>query len=179
MISKMDAEYADPVFATLALLALGFAVMIVVTMFVAPLDGLRREFVRWALPLGFAVALVAATGSLNYSENIGYTPCEFCWYQRIAMYPMVLLFGVAMIMRDKKVWLYTLPISLIGAGLSTYHFQLQHWPDQGSSCDVAAPCTFQWVDEFGFVSIPFMALCGFLLIAALSTALWHDSRGVS
>ncbi len=175
----MDSDLADPLFALLSLVAFVLASLIIASIAVERLAGLRAEFVRWALPLGLAVAAIATAGSLNYSEHIGYTPCEYCWYQRIAMYPLVVLFGVALVVKDEKVWRYTMPISLIGAGISIYHYQLQRWPDQGSSCDAAAPCTFQWVDEFGFVSIPFMALCGFVLIAALSTALWHDSRGVS
>jgi disulfide bond formation protein DsbB len=178
MIAAMDADLADPLLALLALIALGLALLTVATMLIASLAGLRHEIVRWAIPIGLAVAAVATAGSLNYSEHIGYTPCEYCWYQRIAMYPMVVLFGIALLVKDTKVWRYTLPISIIGAGLSIYHFQLQRWPDQGSSCDAAAPCTFQWVDEFGFMSIPFMALCGFLLIATLSAAMWQDSRGI-
>ena len=61
-------------------------------------------------------------------------------------------------------------MSLAGMALSAYHYQLQLFPDQGSSCDIAAPCTQQWVDEFGFVSIPFMAFCGFAVVTALVLA---------
>ena len=118
--------------------------------------------------LGLAIAVVATAGSLYYSETAGYPPCEMCWYQRICMYPLVAVLAVAVIRRDRRGGWYALPLAVAGLGLSVYHYQLQLRPDQGSSCDVSAPCTYQWVDSLGFVSIPFMAGCGFLGIAGLA-----------
>ena len=130
--------------------------------------GARARQLRPALlPLALAIAAVSTAGSLYYSEVAGYAPCEMCWYQRICMYALVPALAVALIRRDKWGGWYGLPLALAGLGLSVYHYQLQLFPDQGSTCDVAAPCTYQWVDSFGFVSIPFMAGGGFVGIAGL------------
>ena len=120
------------------------------------------------LPLGLAIAAVATAGSLYYSEVAGYPPCEMCWYQRICMYSLVPVLAVAVARRDRRGGWYALPLAVAGLGLSVYHYQLQLLPDQGSTCDVSAPCTYQWVDSFGFVSIPFMAGCGFIGVAGLA-----------
>ena len=156
-----------------ALLALGaLAVTIVVVVVGATaagrqrLHGLRAE----ALRMAFSVAAVSTVGSLWFSEVGGFLPCELCWYQRIAMYPLVIILGAAAWRGDPDPRWRVLPMSLVGMALSAYHYQLQLFPDQGSSCDIAAPCTQQWVDEFGFVSIPFMAFCGFAAVSALVLA---------
>ena len=130
--------------------------------------GARARQLRPALlSLALAIAAVSTAGSLYYSEIAGYAPCEMCWYQRICMYALVPVLAVALIRRDKRGGWYGLPLALAGLGLSVYHYQLQLFPDQGSTCDVAAPCTYQWVDSFGFVSIPFMAGGGFVGVAGL------------
>ncbi|MCB2223081.1 MAG: disulfide bond formation protein B [Actinobacteria bacterium] len=116
------------------------------------------------------MALVAMAGSLTYSEVAHYAPCEFCWYQRIAMYPLALTLGIAAVRRDRGHWRYSLPVVAIGAALSTYHYLMQQFPDlSAGSCSAATPCTAAWVWEFGFVSIPLMALACFAAIAALVT----------
>jgi len=122
------------------------------------------------------VAAVSTAASLWFSEVGGFVPCEFCWYQRIAMYPLVVVLGVAVWRGDSDPRWRVLPMSVTGLGLSAYHYQLQLYPDQGSSCDVAAPCTQQWVDEFGFVSIPFMAFCGFAAVTVLVLAAGRPVR---
>ena len=120
------------------------------------------------LPLALAIAAVATAGSLYYSEVAGYPPCEMCWYQRICMYSLVAVLAVALARRDARGGWYALPPAVAGLGLSVHHYQLQIFQDQGSSCDAAAPCTYQWVDSLGFVSMPFMAGCGFVGIAGLA-----------
>lgn len=120
------------------------------------------------LPLGLAIATVATAGSLYYSEVAGFPPCEMCWYQRICMYALVPILAVAVVRRDRSGGWYALPLALAGLGLSVYHYQLQLFGVQGSTCDPDVPCTYQWVDSFGFMSIPFMAGCGFIGVAGLS-----------
>ena len=156
-----------------ALLALGaLAVTIVVVVVGATAAGRRRlhGLRADALRMAFSVAAVSTVGSLWFSEVGGFLPCELCWYQRIAMYPLVVILGAAAWRGDPDPRWRVLPMSLVGMALSAYHYQLQLFPDQGSSCDIAAPCTQQWVDEFGFVSIPFMAFCGFAVVTALVLA---------
>ena len=128
------------------------------------------------LPLALAIAAAATAGSLYYSEVAGYPPCEMCWYQRIAMYGLVPVLAVAIARRDGRGGWYALPLAVAGLGLSVYHYQLQLFPGQGSTCDAAAPCTYQWVDSLGFVSIPFMAGCGFIGVAGLAVLSLRSER---
>ena len=128
------------------------------------------------LPLALAIAAVATAGSLYYSEVAGYPPCEMCWYQRICMYSLVPVLAVAVVRRDRWGGWYGLPLAVAGLALSVYHYQLQIFPGQGSTCDVSAPCTYRWVDSLGFVSIPFMAGCGFIGVAGLAVLSLRSGR---
>jgi disulfide bond formation protein DsbB len=122
-----------------------------------------------ALPVAFAVGLTATLGSLYYSEVAHFPPCELCWYQRIAMYPMPVLLAVAWWRGDRRVRRYVLPVVAIGALIAAYHYQLERFPEQASlSCSVETPCTVVWVWLFHYISIPFMALSGFALIGWLT-----------
>lgn len=121
------------------------------------------------LPLALLVAVVATTGSLYLSEVAHFPPCKLCWFQRIAMYPQVLLLGVAWYRRDEGIRHYALPLAVIGALISTYHIVLERFPslEESSVCDPTNPCTIKWVEELGFITIPTMALSAFVLIALL------------
>jgi disulfide bond formation protein DsbB len=128
-----------------------------------------RELLRtYALPFAWLVALTATIGSLYYSEVANFVPCKLCWYQRIAMYPLVVILGIAAIRRDVHVRRYVVPVVGIGAAIAIFHYYLQRFPESTTgSCDPTAPCTSTWVWQFNFVSIPFMALSAFALIATL------------
>ena len=128
---------------------------------------LRREFRSSAMLLASLVAVGATLGSLYFSEMREFLPCEWCWYQRIAMYPLAVLLPIATFRRDRRIIPYALVLSLAGAGLSIYHYQLQAFPSQGSSCSLNASCTYRWIEVFGFVSIPMLALGSFVLISIL------------
>ena len=131
--------------------------------------GLFADLRPLALWLAWVVALVTTLGSLYFSDIAGFTPCKLCWYQRIAMYPLAVLLLIAAIRRDRAVWVYVVPQATIGALIAVYHTQLQAFPDQSSSfCTLAAPCTERYVWEFGFVSLPFMALVAFVFIIAMA-----------
>ena len=121
------------------------------------------------LPLAFVVALVATLGSLYLSEVAHFVPCKMCWYQRIAMYPLVPILGLAAWRRDDRIWPYGVLVATIGASLSTYHVLLERFPDtlETGACDPANPCTIIWVERFGYLTIPTMALSGFALIVTL------------
>jgi disulfide bond formation protein DsbB len=135
----------------------------------------RSFFADYALILAFLVALTATLGSLFYSEVANFIPCKLCWYQRIAMYPLVVVLGIAALRKDVAIKKYVLPIVVIGSLISTYHYLIERFPDlSGGTCDPTAPCTVTLVWKLGFISIPFMALAGFLLIATLM--LWLPSK---
>jgi disulfide bond formation protein DsbB len=124
-----------------------------------------------AIPLAAVVGLTAMLGSLYYSELRHFIPCRLCWYQRIAMYPMPVLLGIAAWRRDRSIRAYAIPLAAIGAAISIYHYQLEWFPKQTSlGCTLDAPCTVLWLSPrpFGFMSIAYMALSGFLLIIWLT-----------
>jgi disulfide bond formation protein DsbB len=121
-----------------------------------------------ALAACFIVALLATAGSLYFSEVAGFQPCTLCWYQRIAMYPLVVVFGIAAAYRDRGIDRYAGAIAGIGALIAAYHVALEVFPglDTGA-CSVTVPCTLVWFREFGYISMPVLALTAFLLILTL------------
>jgi hypothetical protein len=131
-----------------------------------------RRVPRWmhdvALPLATAIAAVATGGSLFLSEVAGYLPCTLCWYQRIAMYPLTVVLGVAAIRRDRQVWATAVPLASIGGAISVWHLVVERNPSLAGACDATAPCTILWVQEFGFLTLPAMALSAFLAIIVLT-----------
>lgn len=121
-----------------------------------------------ALPLAGLIALVATTGSLYMQFGANFTPCELCWFQRIAMYPLVIVLGVGIWRREAAAWIYALPIAGAGSTISAYHYQLERFPTQRTlSCEITNPCTTIWFERFGYITISMMALTAFLCISAL------------
>lgn len=119
-----------------------------------------------AILLGLVVALVATSGSLYYSEIAGFTPCDLCWFQRIFMYPQVILLGLAWWKKEDSIINYSL--AMIGAGtlISTYHNYIYFTAQRTNFCTVTS-CTQVYVVGFGYITIPVMALTAFLMIALL------------
>ena len=154
--------------ALLALVALATAVVLLVLRLAkgpAAADLLSGR----AIWLAWIVALVATIGSLIYSEVIHFEPCRLCWFQRIAMYPLAVILLVGAIRREIQVRYYALPLALIGLAISVYHYLIQTFPslEGGGGCDPTNPCSAKLVNVFDFISIPFMAGCGFIVIAVL------------
>ncbi|MCB0879394.1 MAG: disulfide bond formation protein B [Thermoleophilia bacterium] len=111
---------------------------------------------------------MAMFGSLWMSEHLHFIPCPLCWYQRIAMYPLVLLLGIAAIRRDESIRSYAIPLALVGSVVSIYHYQLERFPDQQSiACSVSVPCTTIWFEKLGYITIPMMALSAFALVVVI------------
>jgi disulfide bond formation protein DsbB len=122
-----------------------------------------------ALPLAAAVAVVATLGSLYYSEVADFPPCRLCWFQRIGMYPLALVLPIAAWRRDRQVRWYALPLAVGGGLVSTWHVLVERFPSlESGACDLANPCSIVWVERFGHLTIPAMALSGFVLVALLS-----------
>lgn len=134
----------------------------------APLRVLRSALWGYELWAAFVVAAVATGGSLYFSEVAGYIPCELCWYQRICMYPLSILTLFAAIHRDHRFARYLLPFPVIGAGISIYHLLVENAViSEPSACRLGgAGCAVKWINEFGYVTIPTLALTGFLLLIA-------------
>ncbi|WP_033541844.1 disulfide oxidoreductase [Planococcus sp. CAU13] len=118
----------------------------------------------------WTIALIATAGSLYFSEIRGYIPCELCWIQRIFMYPLVIIGGVAYFQKNVKIAVTTLIFSGIGGIISLYHYGIQKLSflaDSAPSCG-QVPCTGQYINWLGFITIPFLALTAFILIAGMS-----------
>jgi Disulfide bond formation protein DsbB len=132
-------------------------------------DLLLDDIARVGLWLAWLVAVVTTLGSLYFSEIAHFTPCKLCWYQRIAIYPLSLTLLVAALRRDRRVGWYVIPVATVGAALAAYHTQLQAFPRQHSGfCTTTEPCTVRYVWEFGFVSLPFMALSAFVFVITIT-----------
>jgi disulfide bond formation protein DsbB len=130
----------------------------------ATFAGSERHPLAWV----WIVSLVATIGSLYFSDGVGLIPCLLCWYQRIAMYPLAVVLGVAFWRSDPSVWRFALPLPLIGFMISAYHVLLQYRPSvEIIPCTTGAPCSGRYMMIFGFISIPWMAGAAFLFIAAL------------
>lgn len=126
------------------------------------------------LLLAWITSIIAMGGSLFFSEQMGFIPCTLCWYQRILMYPLVILLGIAFYKSDKEIYKYILPLSIIGMAMSSYHYALQKIPamQEFHTCTSSVPCSGQYINWFGFVTIPFLALIAFTIITISMIVLW-------
>lgn len=134
-----------------------------------PLAAVRRLLWGYELWLAFAVAAIATGGSLFFSEIAHFIPCELCWFQRICMYPLSIVTLLAALANDHRVARYLLPLPVVGAGVSVYHLLVENGAiRETQACLVSAPggCATKWIDEFGYVTIPTLALTGFALVFA-------------
>ncbi|MBQ0137818.1 MAG: disulfide bond formation protein B [Kurthia sp.] len=126
--------------------------------------------IEFSLLFMWIVSLVALFGSLFFSEIMHYEPCTYCWYQRILMYPLVLIIGIAYLQRNAKIAVTTLVFSIIGTCIALYHYGIQKVPflqDNAAACG-RVPCTGAYINWFGFVTIPFLSLLAFLFILGTS-----------
>jgi disulfide bond formation protein DsbB len=128
-----------------------------------------RFFKDRGIQVAFIASFLATAGSLIYSDVIGYTPCELCWFQRIFMYPQAVIMLIALIKKDASVKIYGFVLSIIGAAIAVYHYFLQlGYNPLGLPCAAvgySVSCAKNFVLEFGYITIPVMALSAFVLIA--------------
>ncbi len=121
------------------------------------------------LYLAWLVALTATLGSLYFSEVRHFVPCTLCWYQRILMYPLAIVLGIASYRQDGAVRGYVLPLSVLGMGFATYHVLEQNVPGFGAPalCRAGIPCNLHYIHWLGFITIPVLSLTAFTLITTL------------
>ncbi|MFM7060358.1 MAG: disulfide bond formation protein B [Actinomycetes bacterium] len=156
-----------------AMAGVGVAVLLaVVGALSAPVRAIGARVVAAIGPearrLACAVAAVATAGSLYYSEIEGFAPCRLCWYQRICMYPLVVILGVGAWKRDPFTRLTALPFVLAGLGVSTWHFLIERFPTlESNSCGLEVKCSAPYFTEFGFITLAVMCLSGMALIGTL------------
>jgi disulfide bond formation protein DsbB len=125
---------------------------------------IKKNYLIFAL----IVALTATLGSLFYSEIAKYTPCELCGYQRILMYPQVLLLAIALFKKDNKIGQYVIPMSIVGGVIAAYHYFVQI-SEVATSCGIdAVSCSSKYTFQYEYITIPIMALTAFILIIILT-----------
>lgn len=129
--------------------------------------GLLTRFYR---EISLVLVTVATSGSLYFSEVLGWDPCVMCWYQRVLMYPLVLVFGVAVVLEKTDVEDYAIPVTLIGTGISFYHYLVQRIEAfQSAGCSVTQiSCETQYTYYFDYITIPMMAFTVFLTVLILN-----------
>lgn len=130
-----------------------------------------------AVLFSFVVALIAALGSLYFSEVAGYTPCKLCWFQRIFMYPQIIILGIALWRKEKEAIGYSFALSILGAVIAGYHYLLQIGVAPAATCGITGysiSCSQRFIMQFGYITIPMMAFTAFLLIIVFSLANYRN-----
>ncbi|HQR75960.1 MAG TPA: disulfide bond formation protein B [Burkholderiaceae bacterium] len=126
--------------------------------------------VHWTLLfVSWLIALASTLGALFFSEVMELAPCVLCWYQRIAMFPLALMLGIALLPFDARVVRYALPLAVIGWAIALYHCLL-YWgvvPKELVPCGQGADCTSAQMELAGFVTIPLLSLLAFSAIVFL------------
>lgn len=119
--------------------------------------------------LAFLAASIATLGSLFFSEIMHFVPCTMCWYQRIFMYPLVLVFLINLLYPDDKVFKYSFPLVFVGFIISIYHNLLMFGiiNDDLVPCKSGIPCSTRYIDYFGFITIPFLSMLAFAILFVL------------
>lgn len=128
----------------------------------------------------WTISFVATLGSLYFSEVRGFEACTLCWYQRILMYPIVLISGIALFQKNARIALTTAVFSVVGGGISIYHYGIQKLAflqDSAPACGTVS-CTGAYINIFGFITIPFLALIAFTLIFITSLLMmkWQKEK---
>ncbi|WP_182102738.1 disulfide oxidoreductase [Niallia taxi] len=142
------------------------------------MDTKQRNFIQEnGLFLAFAIALISISGSLYFSEILGYIPCKLCWFQRVTMYPLTIILGIAAVKKDFRQIYYVLPFAVIGMILGIYHYSIQKGfiSTDDTFCG-RVPCTGQYINWFGFLTIPLLSLMAHTLIFIICLLL-HKNRG--
>ncbi|PUE66535.1 disulfide oxidoreductase [Arcobacter caeni] len=117
----------------------------------------------------FLVSLIATFGSLFFSEIMNFIPCSLCWYQRIFIYPLVFIFLINLLFPDDKMFKYAFPLVIIGWSISVYHNLLMFKiiPEELSPCVQGVPCSVDYLNWFGFITIPLLSFLAYTIILIL------------
>jgi disulfide bond formation protein DsbB len=147
------------------------SVLIILIFFRNRENPLLLFFKKYTFVLGFLGALGAFTLSLFYSEIVGFPPCELCWIQRIFLYPQLILFSMELYKRDRSIVDFSLVFATIGSIVSIYHIFVESGLTTGPTCidpsRGGVSCAVRYIYEFGYITMPIMALTLSLFIIIL------------
>lgn len=133
---------------------------------------------KHALPLSFFVSLAAVVGSLFYSEVVGFEPCVLCWWQRVFLYPTLVLFALAAWQKDRGIFLYSSTLALLAGVIALYHSYVYMGGTSILPCTaLGGACSKVFVYAFGYITIPSMSLTVvlYLLLLAWANKLYQRS----
>ena len=121
---------------------------------------------KYSAYIAWTVAVLALIGSLYFQYILHFDPCVLCWYQRIAIYPLVFIIGAGILKKDSSYIYSALPLAFIGTLISIYHNLLyyQVLPEAAAPCTAGVSCTTKLVEYFGFISIPLLSLMALVTI---------------
>ena len=169
VVHTMNNEVFELFFAMLSLGTLVFSVIVLIARLIKA-NSFLTEVKKIALPLAAMITTTAMLGSLYFSEIVHYKPCRLCWYQRSAMYPLAILLVAANFKKFKFTKIVAVSLASIGGAVSVYHWFLERFPDLDAGvCDAKLPCEFIWFENFGFVTLSFMAFTAFFASIVLVT----------
>ena len=148
-------------------------VFVLIVLFFGPKKNVFLDYIaKHFLVFSFLLALFASVFPLVYSEIINFSPCVLCWWQRVFMFPLVFIFGIAFWIKDRKVIIYTLPLIVIGFLISVYQNFFYYFGENSTlPCDASGVSCYQrLVSEFGgYISIPMLAVTAFFALLTLLT----------
>jgi len=131
-------------------------------------------FKKYTFHLGFFISLGAVFSSLFYSQVVGFPPCELCWVQRIFLYPQLILFSMELYKKDRSIIDFSIVFAVLGSLVSIYHIYVENGGSTSLSCAVLNPinasqasCVIRYIYEFGYITMPIMALTASLFIFIL------------
>lgn len=115
------------------------------------------------------LASVSTLGSIFFSHVMAFTPCVLCWYQRICLFPLVMVLATGLFPFDTRVVKYSLPLAIAGWLIAFYHNLLYSGiiPQDLQPCSKGVSCTEKYIDLFGFLTIPMLSLISFSTLITL------------
>lgn len=131
------------------------------------MESTNKGWVNEVMPwIAWVTALLALVGSLFFSEVLAWPPCLLCWWQRVAMYPLVVIIAAGLIMGDPKMKVYSLLLAVAGLGIAVYHNLLYYGiiPENIQPCSEGLSCTERQLELWGFVTIPLLSLLSFVVV---------------
>ncbi len=147
------------------------AVLLLVLFFLRknPVFAPLAEFTgKWGLVIGFLLTLASTVMSLVYSEIYGIVPCSLCWLQRVFIYSQVVVFGVALFLKDMRAAWYSIWLSVFGAVVSLYQHYMQISEVGGLPCPVSGgDCGKRFIYEFDYITFPLVAFSAFAFLIVL------------
>ncbi len=176
--------HATPIVGFLTLLSnIIFVVVLLIILVHADSRKHLYNFVhKYILELLFFGILSAVVGSLVYSNIVGFPPCDLCWWQRIFMYPQLIIVAFAYYRKDKSVINYLIPLSIIGAVIALYQSFVQ-WGFSfgvlGGCAAVGGECAKVYFMQYSYITIPFMSFTVFIYIIAMKFIYYHKNRSLN